>query len=264
MSDMLFNEMIVVLCDGNIQTLVGYQAALIKGILIRVPQSHEFIIPLKCWKRQLCDPTHCCQRGFTSPLELLSKRQKCLFCRDFIEATDTHIDRVYLSPSQKGNDSVPCLFHLETALDNIRIILRQTYNIGIAQKVGGMEHIDMQRVAFNPLAAVEQSAQGAKLPVNHHAKGVFHRVYRAHLIRDRADSADTSGDIWSLAELTPAHKCLKETWRFDDFQFDIHNFFTAHFHVERTLTLNTGKIVNFDGFILQALHSPYEMVQHRH
>ena len=74
--DMFFNEVILVVFDSNIQPFVGNQAALVEGILVGVPQRHEFIVLLEIGERQLRSPAHRFQGGIAPPLQLFDKRRK--------------------------------------------------------------------------------------------------------------------------------------------------------------------------------------------
>src|SRR5690348_5321216 len=56
-----------------------------------------------------------------------------------------------------------------------------------AQEVGGVEQVDVQRVALDPLAAVEQPAQRQDLVGHGDAAGVLDRPARAGLVGHRAD-----------------------------------------------------------------------------
>ena len=58
-----------------------------------------------------------------------------------------------------------------------------------------MQHHDMQRMALDPFAAIDQPPQRPQLPVDLDAEGVLDRMHRAHLIGDRADAADAGNDV---------------------------------------------------------------------
>ena len=60
----------------------------------------------------------------------------------------------------------------------------------VAEEVGRMQHQHVQRVALDPLAAVEQPAQLAQRPVDDDAAGILDGVDGARLVGDRADAAD--------------------------------------------------------------------------
>ncbi len=75
----------------------------------------------------------------------------------------------------------------------------------------------MQHVAFNPLAAIEEVAQGANLRVDllEHAEGPFEGVAGAHLVGDRADAADPCREVGDFLEVASARGRLRRTGRFE-------------------------------------------------
>ena len=79
----------------------------------------------------------------------------------------------------------------------------------------------MQGVALDPLAAVEEPAESAQLPADLDATDLLHRVNRAHLVGDRADSADAGRDVGRLGERTPAEERLEEARRLEDPELDV-------------------------------------------
>ncbi len=85
-----------------------------------------------------------------------------------------------------------------------------------------MEHVDVQGVALDPLAAVDEAAQVANRPlVDRDPAGVLHRPHRAHLVGDGADPADPGGDVRRLGECAPAQQRLEEPRRLVDAQLDV-------------------------------------------
>src|SRR6266702_6751546 len=253
---MLLDEVILVLPDWNIQTLIRNQHSLVKGILVRVPKSHELIVLLKVRERQLRHPAHRLQRYLTSQLELLHQRPELLFFRNLVKPAHAHIDRMDLSSADERHDGIARLLHLQSAFDEIGIILRHAYRVGIAEKVRRVQHVDVQGMALDPFAAVEQPAQGAQLSLNGYAEGMLHRVYGAHLVSDRADAADTRGDIGSLAIRTTAQERFEETRRLKYPEFDIGHLVAAHLHVERAFTLDARQVIHLYRSIVHVLYSP--------
>jgi len=73
-----------------------------------------------------------------------------------------------------------------------------------------VQHDHVQHVALDPLAAVQEPAQLAQLPVGVQAPGVLDGVARAHLVRDRADAADPGGDFRRLGVPAAAQERLEE------------------------------------------------------
>ena len=84
-----------------------------------------------------------------------------------------------------------------------------------------MEHVDVERVALDPLAAVEEPAQQADRLGYLDAAEVLHRVDGAHLVRDGADAADAGRDVGRLEERAAAQERLEEPRRLEDPQLDV-------------------------------------------
>ena len=110
-----------------------------------------------------------------------------------------------------------------------------------------MQHVDMEDMALDPFAAVDQSAQGADWSFNPNTTSVLHRMTRAHLVGDRADTADARGDIWRLREFSTSQERLEKTGRLEDLQFHVDHLAVLDAHKHRALALDPGQVVNFDG-----------------
>ena len=109
-----------------------------------------------------------------------------------------------------------------------------------------MEHVDVQRVALDPLAAVEEPAQHADRLGHLDAAEVLHRVDGAHLVRDGADAADAGGDVGRLAERAAAQERLEEPRRLEDPELDVLDPAVAEADGHRALALDAGEVVGPD------------------
>src|SRR3990170_4175106 len=86
----------------------------------------------------------------------------------------------------------------------------------VTEEVGRMQQVDVERVALDPLAAIDQPAERAQRPVDRYPERVLHRVDGAHLIGDRADAADARGDVGRFGEGAAAQERLEEAWRLEN------------------------------------------------
>jgi hypothetical protein len=84
------------------------------------------------------------------------------------------------------------------------MVTRHRNRIGITEKIGGVKHDDVQRMALDPFAAIKESPQGAHRCVDLDTEQGLYRVHGAHLIRDRTDPTNPSNDVEDLARATPA------------------------------------------------------------
>ena len=85
---------------------------------------------------------------------------------------------------------VPGLLDPQPSLHDLAVVLRHLDRALVAEEVRRVQHEDVQGVALDPFAAVDQSPQIAKRTVNRDAASVLDRLAGAHLVRDRADAAD--------------------------------------------------------------------------
>ena len=74
----------------------------------------------------------------------------------------------------------------------------------------------MERVALDPLAAVEQPAQRADGRVDRDPGQVLERVDGAHLVGDRADPADAGDDVEDLVRRPADDQLLEVARRLED------------------------------------------------
>ena len=98
------------------------------------------------------------------------------------------------------------------------MVARHRDGVRVAEEVGRVQQVDVQRVALDPLAAVEEAPQRAELSVDDHAERVLDRVHGAHLVGDRTDAADPRGDVGRFAEGAAAQERLEEARRLEDRQ----------------------------------------------
>ena len=127
----------------------------------------------------------------------------------------------------------PVFFSCEAALDGRGLVARELDGAVVAEEVGCVEHVDVERVALDPLAAVEEPAERPQRLGQLDAADVLHRVHRARLVRDRADAADARGDVGRLEERAAAEERLEEARRLEDPQLDVLDRVAAQPHRHR-------------------------------
>ena len=74
--------------------------------------------------------------------------------------------------------SFPVFFSDRPALHDVRMLARHLDRPGVPEEVGRVEHVDVERVALDPLAAVEEPPQQPDRLAHLHAAEVLHRVDR--------------------------------------------------------------------------------------
>ena len=107
--------------------------------------------------------------------------------------------------------------------------------------------MNVERVAFDPLAAEIEPAQIAHGGIDGDAVEMLKGVDGAHLIRDRADAADARGEVGGLARVASAQERFKEARGLEDFEAEVEQIAVAHAEVEGALPFGTGQVVDLDG-----------------
>ena len=87
---------------------------------------------------------------------------------------------------------------------------------------------------------------------------------RAHLVRNRADAANSRGNVRRLGKIPPAQECFKEPRRLEDFELHIRDFVVFDLYVDRTFALNAREVINFDCFIIHGSRSPFGTLRRTH
>ena len=71
--------------------------------------------------------------------------------------------------------SLPAFFSSRALVDDAGVVAGELDRALVAEEVGCVEHEDVQRVALDPLAAVEEPPQRAQLAADLDAAGHLHR-----------------------------------------------------------------------------------------
>ncbi len=215
---MLLDEVGVVLARGDVESCGRRDATLVHGILVGVPERHEFVVGLEVGELEARNPPHRLERGVARPREFFRERRELPARGHAVKPADAHVHGMDLPAAEQRDDRVAGLLQPQPALHRLALIARHCDRVGVAEEVRCVQHVDVQRVALDPLAAVDESPERPKLPVHAYVERVFHRVHRAHLVRDRADAADAGRDVGCLREATPAQERFEEAWRLEDLE----------------------------------------------
>ena len=122
-----------------------------------------------------------------------------------------------------------------------------------------MQHHDVQRVALDPFAAIEQPAQGADRRVDLDAERILDGMYAAHLIGDRTDPADAGDDVEHLTKAATAQQCLEEAWRLEDAESNRIDRARCEMQFERALAFDARDVVDLDRSTRHGPRSPCGM-----
>ena len=113
--------------------------------------------------------------------------------------------------AEQGDDAVADFFQPQARSTTCAMVVGHSDHVLESPESRGMQHVDVQDVALNPFAAVEQAAEQPHCGVNAHPERALDGMHRAHLVGDRADSADARGNIGSFRKMAPAQKGFERT-----------------------------------------------------
>ena len=113
--------------------------------------------------------------------------------------------------------------------------------LSVAEEVRRVQQVDVQGVALDPLAAVDEPAQRSDRHRDLHSAGVLDGRARAHLVGDRADPADPCRDVRWLGVAPAAQQRLEEPRRFVDVQPRLHHLAVIYDHLQPALPFYPGQ-----------------------
>jgi hypothetical protein len=244
--DVLLDEVIVVLGDVDVQAARGDDAAGVDRVLVRLRQRHELVVALVVGEVEARGDAHRLERDLPRALERLHELCELALARHAVPAADAYVDRMDLTTPDDRHHPVPCLLELERAGDEVGVVAGELDRALVAEEVGRVEHVDVQRVALDPLAAVEETPQRLELTTDLDAADLLHRMTGAHLVRDRADAADPRGDVRRLREAAAAQEGLEEARRLVDVEFDVGDATVLDHDPHGALALHAGEVVGRD------------------
>ena len=123
---------------------------------------------------------------------------------------------------------------------------RELDGVGVVEEIRRVQHVHVQGVALDPLAAIKKPAKGADLRRDFDADRRLHRVHRAHLVGDRADPADPGRDVRHLRIVAPPQERLVEPRRFVNPQFRLTNLVAIETQHQRPLPFDPGQGFDLD------------------
>jgi hypothetical protein len=185
-------------------------------------------------------PAHGVQCLIQRDAQLLGQGRHLGFGRCPVEAAYPDVDRMDRPAADQLHDRVAGLLQLQPPLDQVAAVFGEGERAGVAEEVGGMQQVDVQGVALDPLSAVEQAAKIGDRSGDLDPAGRLDGQARAHLVGHRADPADARGDVGRFGVLPPAQERLEEPRRLVDLQPHVLDGAPAHPHVHRAFPLDPG------------------------
>ena len=143
------------------------------------------------------------------------------------------------------------LLEPERPLDQHAMIAGELDRAGVPEEVRGVEEVHMQGVALDPLAAVQQPAQGRDRRVDLDAGRVLERVDGAHLVGDRADPADARDDVQDLVRRPAANQPFEVAWCLEDPEVRLDDVAVLDDQPERALAFHAGETLDLEALGLR-------------
>ncbi len=210
------------------------------------PQADQLVGALQLGELEPRGEPHRRQRLLAAALQLPAQLLQLAPLGRPVEAADADVDRVHRAAADDLDQPVAGLLRPQPAFDHVGVLGGHREAGLVAEEVGRVQQVEVQRVALDPLAAVDQAAQRPQLPLDLDPQRVLHRLAGAGLVGDRADAADPGGDVGGLLEAAAAQQRLEEARRLVDPQLDVEHLLAAQAHVHRALALDPGQGVGLD------------------
>ena len=163
-----------------------------------------------------------------------------------VEAADPHVDRVDLATADQRHQVVARALQRQPALDRLWGVARELDGAVVPEEVGRMEHVDVEGVALDPLAAVEEPPEQPDRLGNLDAAEALEGVDRTRLVGDGADAADAGGDVRGLPERAALEERLEESRRLEDAQLDVLDAPIGEAHRHAALAFHAREVVGDD------------------
>ena len=143
--------------------------------------------------------------------------------------------------ADERDEMIAGLLQPQRAFDQDPMVTGELDRAGVPEEVRGVKEVDVQGVALDPLAAVQQPAQGPDRRVDLDAGRVLERVDGAHLVGDRADPADARDDVEDLVGRPAADQPLEVARRLEDPEMRLDDLAVLDDQPERALALDAGE-----------------------
>src|SRR5215212_7673209 len=200
---------------GDIETVSGNNPPLVHRVFGGVTESNEATVALISWR---------IEAGYQvdrSKGDLQRPGERSLDCPDLVsserprKATNPDGNGMDRPPSNQLHELVAGLLEREPGFDRGPMIAGELEAARIAEEVRKVQQVDVQRMAFDPLAAVEEAAESANRWIDLDPQAMLERMDGGHLVGNRADPADPGNDVDDLVRRPPDHQAFEVTRRLE-------------------------------------------------
>ena len=228
------------------QPFGGRDRAALDGVAIGVVECDEPVVRLDVGEVEPRHPGHGGQGVVACAAQVVGQGAQVVGRRRPVEAPDADVDGVDRPPADRGHEQVAGALDLQAAFEGGAIELGERDGVLASEEVRRVQEVDVQGVALDPLAAVEEPAQAPDAFVDLDTERVLHGRARAHLVGDRADAADPGGDVGGLVVAPADEQCLEEPRWLEDLEGDVGDDAVSHLDPQRPLALHPGQPLDGD------------------
>ena len=153
----------------DVEATVRHDAAFVERVLVGMTQRDELVVLREIGEVEACGPSDEVDTDVAGVPQRPAQLLQFLTSRCAVESAESDVDRVDRATTEQFDDVVARAFQREDALDDSRVIGRNCDPAVVTEKIGSVQQTDVQHVALDPFAAVEQAAQLAQLAPTRHA-----------------------------------------------------------------------------------------------
>jgi len=157
--DLLLDHVPLEFGGSKLQPLAADQRSALDGIAAGLPQGKQLMVKAEVGKVKPRHPADRVQCEVERHPQLLRQGRELAGRRHPVKTADPHVDRVNGPAAQQLHDRISDPPERQAALHDLPVITREFDGTRVAEEVGRVQHVDVQRVAGDPLAAVQQPPQ---------------------------------------------------------------------------------------------------------
>ncbi len=210
-------------------------------VFIGMDQRHHAVRPLVGWKVETRYPARDVDGRLQSPLEVGNQRGQFVGPRRSMKAPHRDVDRMNRPATKHFQQAIPMFFQPQAAIDLVGKVAGKRQTALVPQEIGRVQQVHVQNVALDPFPAIQQATQPANLGRRGDAERRFQSMDRAHLVGDRADAANSGGDVGYFFQGPTAQQRLEQPRRFENRQLHVFDPIAAKANVQSPFALDTSQ-----------------------
>ncbi len=246
---LLFAESLAPAPQRHVDAVGRDDSALVEAVFDRVLDGDVQRIALELGRFERGDEFQRCLRERQCFSQRLTQRLDAFPARCLRKPADAHRYRVDCPAADQFHDLVAGPLESERLLHDRLVVAGHGDRALVAQEVRGVEHVYMEGMALDPFAPVEELAQRSNLWIDFDLEQVLEGHRRAHLVGDRADAADSGGDVDDFVGRSTDHELLKVARRLEDRQAGLDDVAVVDAQLERAFALDPCNPNDFEGVL---------------